>query len=95
MYFVDFYFQIKHNISDVVMTYTLNKTFSALDYYILSSGKLKVRCQCDVFDVIRSETEVVLDEDKPRLASILQPHEYSIGKIFNKMLHKLVYIACI
>ncbi|XP_050545305.1 uncharacterized protein LOC126907751 isoform X2 [Daktulosphaira vitifoliae] len=71
--------KIKNGISDTVLIYALNKTFSSLDYDILSTGKLKVRCQCDIFDVIHSDMEIVLDEDKPRLASILQPHEYSTG----------------
>lgn len=59
---------------------TLFKTVSSIEYDVLVAGKLKVKCQSDIYHVIGSETEVMLDEDKPRLASILQPHGQSSGK---------------
>lgn len=58
----------------------LFKTVSSIEYDVLIAGKLKVKCQSDIYHVIGSETEVMLDEDKPRLASILQPHDHSAGK---------------
>lgn len=41
-----------------------------------------MKCQSDIYHVIGSETELMLDEDKPRIASILQPHDYSAGKLW-------------
>lgn len=61
----------------------LFKTVSSIEYDVLIAGKLKVKCHSDIYHVIGSETEVMLDEDKPRLASILQPHDHSTGKHIN------------
>lgn len=58
----------------------LYKTVSSIEYDVSVAGKLKVKCQSDIYHVIGSETEIMLDEDKPRLASILQPHGHSAGK---------------
>jgi len=66
----------------------LYKTVSSIEYDILIAGKLKVKCQSDIYHVIGSETEVMLDEDKPRLAPILQPHGHSAGKHY-----KLIFIV--
>lgn len=59
---------------------TLYKTVSSIEFDVSVAGKLKVKCQSDIYHVIGSVTEVMLDEDKPRLASILQPHGHSSGK---------------
>lgn len=59
----------------------LFKTISSIEYDVMINGKLKVKCQSDIYHVIGSETELMLDEDKPRIASILQPHDYSAGKL--------------
>jgi len=53
---------------------------SSIEYDVSVAGKLKVKCQSDIYHVIGSETEIMLDEDKPRLASILQPHGHSSGE---------------
>ncbi|VVC35892.1 Immunoglobulin subtype,Immunoglobulin-like domain,Immunoglobulin-like fold,CD80-like, immunoglobulin [Cinara cedri] len=58
---------------------SLYKTVSSIEYDVLIAGKLKVKCQSDIYHVIGSETVVMLDEDKPRLASILQPQSHSTG----------------
>lgn len=73
----------------------LFKTISSIEYDVLIAGKLKVKCQSDIYHVIWSETEVMLDEDKPRLASILQPHGHSAGLMSSPSFNIILLITCV
>lgn len=45
-----------------------------------SGGKLKVICRANVFDVYNDATSVILEEERPRLASVLGTRESSHSK---------------
>ncbi|XP_029346840.1 uncharacterized protein LOC100165071 [Acyrthosiphon pisum] len=72
----------------------LFKTVSSIEYDVLIAGKLKVKCQSDIYHVIWSETVVMLDEDKPRLASILQPHGHSAGLTSSPSFSIILLFTC-
>jgi len=51
-----------------------------MDGNIFLSGRLKVRCVATLFQLYREETEMILEEEHPRLASVLGTRESSPGE---------------
>ena len=51
-----------------------------MDSSTFSSGRLKVQCVATLFQLYREETETVLEEERPRLASVLGTRESSLGE---------------
>ncbi|XP_050547093.1 uncharacterized protein LOC126908834 isoform X2 [Daktulosphaira vitifoliae] len=45
-------------------------------------GKMRIRCVADLYGVFRTSTETILDEEKPRLASILSTFSSSPNETF-------------
>jgi hypothetical protein len=43
-------------------------------------GKLQVQCVATMFQLYREEAEAILEEEKPRLASVLGTRESSLGE---------------
>lgn len=43
------------------------------------SGRLRVQCVATLFQLYREETEMILEEERPRLASVLGTRESSLG----------------
>ncbi|XP_046674894.1 uncharacterized protein LOC124363678 [Homalodisca vitripennis] len=56
------------NTSDTVTTASLTVELSAARF---PGGKLRLRCVADLFSISRTVRELWLDEDRPRLASVL------------------------
>ncbi|KAG8285001.1 hypothetical protein J6590_090387 [Homalodisca vitripennis] len=56
------------NTSDTVTTASLTVELSAVRF---PGGKLRLRCVADLFSISRTVRELWLDEDRPRLASVL------------------------
>jgi len=44
------------------------------------SGRLRVQCVATLFQLYREETEMILEEERPRLASVLGTRESSLGE---------------
>lgn len=44
-------------------------------------GKLTIVCVADLFQVYNSRAEVTLDEERPRLASVLGNHHQAQGRV--------------
>ena len=45
-------------------------------------GKLRLRCVALVYKLYREDVELVLEEERPRLASVLGTRESSLGEYF-------------
>lgn len=43
-------------------------------------GKVRIECEASMFQLFRSKVELILEEERPRLASVLGTRESSIGK---------------
>lgn len=43
-------------------------------------GKLRVECEATMFQFYRSKIELILEEERPRLASVLGTRESSLGE---------------
>jgi hypothetical protein len=43
-------------------------------------GKVRVQCVATMFQLYREETEAILEEERPRLASVLGTRESSLGE---------------
>ncbi|KAG8255423.1 hypothetical protein J6590_093154 [Homalodisca vitripennis] len=56
------------NTSDTVTTASLTVELSSARF---PGGKLRLRCVADLFSISRTVRELWLDEDRPRLASVL------------------------
>lgn len=46
-------------------------------------GKMRIECRATMFQLYSSTVELVLDEEKPRLASVLGTRESSLGSYFS------------
>ena len=47
-----------------------------LEVNTFTFGKMRVTCVADVYKVYTTQAEIALDEEKPRLASVLGKHLY-------------------
>lgn len=72
-----------------VNTSVLERTRDELDRIIttvnihlseLPGGRLKVQCVADLYNAFKTQTELILEEDKPRLASVLGTRDSESGK---------------
>lgn len=43
-------------------------------------AKVRIECEATMFQLYRSKVELVLEEERPRLASVLGTRESSLGK---------------
>ncbi|XP_023701692.1 uncharacterized protein LOC111861392 [Cryptotermes secundus] len=50
-----------------------------MDSSIFQTGKLRVQCVATMFQLYRQEAETILEEERPRLASVLGTRESSLG----------------
>ncbi|KAG8314896.1 hypothetical protein J6590_082510 [Homalodisca vitripennis] len=64
------------NTSDTVTTASLTVELSAVRF---PGGKLRLRCVADLFSISRTVRELWLDEDRPRLASVLGNNNSAVG----------------
>lgn len=51
-----------------------------MDSSIFQTGKLRVQCVATMFQLYRQEAETILEEERPRLASVLGTRESSLGE---------------
>jgi hypothetical protein len=51
-----------------------------MDSSTFQTGKLRVQCVATMFQLYRQEAETVLEEERPRLASVLGTRESSLGE---------------
>lgn len=53
-------------------------------------GKVRIECEATMFQLYRSKVELVLEEERPRLASVLGTRESSLGKNIKSTLYSLI-----
>jgi hypothetical protein len=51
-----------------------------MDSSTFQTGKLRVQCVATMFQLYRQEAEAILEEERPRLASVLGTRESSLGE---------------
>lgn len=54
-------------------------------------GKLRIECRAAVLKLYNSNVELILEEERPRLASVLGTRESSKGKSHSIFLHSVYY----
>ncbi|XP_075218204.1 uncharacterized protein LOC142322993 [Lycorma delicatula] len=47
------------------------RTTVGINYLVLTAGGLRIQCVADLYNAFTTQTELVLEEDRPRLASVL------------------------
>ena len=52
-----------------------------MDSSTFLNGRLSVQCVATLFQLYREETEMILEEERPRLASVLGTRESSLGEL--------------
>lgn len=58
-------------------------------------GKVRIECEATMFQLYQSKVELVLEEERPRLASVLGTRESSLGKAINSTVLFTLMLKCI
>ncbi|XP_039300863.1 uncharacterized protein LOC120356105 [Nilaparvata lugens] len=56
-------------------------TVIGLESKVTRAGKVRLACVADLFGVFRAQSELTLDEDRPRLASVLGTRQSSPNQV--------------
>lgn len=52
-----------------------------VDVSNFQGGKMRVACVADIYKIYATQTEIIVDEERPRLASVLGTRDSSSGNL--------------
>lgn len=62
-----------------------------VDVSNFQGGKMRVACVADIYKIYATQTEIIIDEERPRLASVLGTRDSSSGNLTTEVT-KNIYI---